>query len=622
MYHAFNNDVPDVPKSYCLHNFRVAAGLEEGEFGGLVFQDSDLYKYIEAVGFYLANHEDTRTEKNCDAIIDLIAKAQLDDGYVNTYFIINGLDGRWTNLAENHELYCAGHLMEAACAYYAGTGKRVLLEVACRFADCIDATFGPQPGKHKGYPGHQEIEIGLLKLYEITGEKRYRKLAAYFLRTRGQKPYYFDGERARASEESLRHSPQWSSFGEPYAYMQAHRPLPDQDTAVGHAVRACYMYTAAAHLAGIEKDEELLQSMVRLWENITQKRMYVTGGVGSMIYGEAFTLDYDLPNDMMYSETCASIALVMFSMRMLNNTGEARYADVIEQALYNSVLSGQQLDGTRFFYVNPMSVWRKRCLGRADMEAVKPERQGWFNCACCPPNILRTLTGLGQYIYSYSEDTVLVNLYVAGNGVFPLRGGEVRIAQSGSYPWDGDVTLTLGLDRPAEFALHLRIPGWCRNAQATLNGRDLDVAALCRDGFLVLRQLFHDGDTVCLHFPMTVDVVRSHPSLPFNAGKVALRRGPVVYCLEEADNGGELWNVALDTSCPIKAQAEPGLLDGVIALSAQGYRKQGKTGGELYTLDGPPAQEARTLRFIPYYAWCNRTPGDMEVWVTEYEHHK
>lgn len=617
MYRAFGNEIPGVPESHCLHNFRVAAKVEEGVFEGRVYQDSDLYKYLEAVGFYLARHEDPETEAHCNAIIDLIERAQLEDGYINTCFILGDLNKRWTRLAMDHELYCAGHLMEAACAYHIGTKRDKLLKIACRFADCIERTFGPEPGKLRGCPGHQEVEIGLLKLYEVTKEERYQRLAAHFLLTRGERPNYFDEERAAADQNEQSRAPHFSPLGEPYAYMQAHRPLLEQDKAVGHAVRANYMYTAAAHLAGLLEDEALLNWAAGIWENITQRQMYLTGGVGSMIYGEAYTTDYDLPNDAMYNETCASIALAMFSMRMLNNTKDARYADVIEQTLYNGILSGMQEDGTRFFYVNPMSVWKERCAARPDMEPVKTVRQGWFDTACCPPNILRTLTGLGQYIYSSDREMVLVNLFVESESEFVLDNGAVCISQTGGYPWDGKIRVTVHTASPISFSLGVRIPRWCRKANAVLGGEPLHVAAQSEKGYLTIRRTFHDGDVLELELKMPVECVRSNPHIPFNAGMVALRRGPVVYCMEETDNDAQLWNLSLNTAAPVEARYVPDLLGGVVALTAAGVEQIPMTEGALYGDSCPVKERAVPLRFVPYFAWCNREPGNMTVWVRE-----
>lgn len=611
---AFSNQIEGVPKSYCIHNFEVAAGKKTGNFGGCVFQDSDLYKFIEAVGYYLAVESDSEVRQSIDGIIDLIEQAQLKDGYVNTYFIINGIEKRWQNLAAEHELYCAGHLMEAACAYYEGTGNKKLLEVACRFADCIADTFGAAENQIHGYAGHQEIEIGLLKLFEITGEKNYLEVANYFLETRGQNPNYFEQESIKLWESGETGRTDWPKIGENYSYMQAHIPLLAQEKAVGHAVRANYMYTAAAHLAGITGNSILLHHLEKIWSNIVTRRMYITGGVGSMVYGEAYTFDYDLPNDIMYNETCASIALAMFSQRMLNITGESKYADIMELALYNGILSGMELDGTKFFYVNPISVWRERCEKRADMEPIKPERQGWFNCACCPPNILRTITGLAQYLYGYDDESVYVHLFAASETEMIIKNIPVQFVQTGNYPWQGDVLLAVHPGQEVEFDLALRIPGWCRTYNLTINGINAGEEAVINNGYVHIKRCYSEGDVIGLNLDIEPEILQCSSKVPFNAGKAALRRGAIIYCMEETDNSNDLWNYVLDIQSPVTSRMEEELLGGIVSLQTEGYKRIAVENEKLYDT-ASLKKEKCILNFIPYYAWCNRMAGNMQVWT-------
>lgn len=617
MWNALNDNIPDIPPSHCIKNFKIAAGMEEGEFKGYVFQDSDLYKWIEAVAFSLEGSRDEELEKIVDEVVELIEKAQLEDGYIDTYYIINGLENRWTDLASAHEMYCAGHLMEAAVAYYNATGKRKLLEIACRFADHIDERFGPEEGKLKGYPGHQEIEIGLVKLYKATGKEKYLKLAKFFLDERGKQPYYFDIELERRGLDPKKNFFFNNHGPSRYSYQQAHLPVREQKKAVGHAVRAAYMYTAMADVGSLSGDETLLEAAKTLFKNIVEKQMYVTGGIGSMGEGEAFTFDYDLPNDRMYNETCAAIALVMFAQRLQNIERNARYADIVELALYNGVLSGIQLDGTKYFYVNPLEVWPERSLKRDDMRYVKPERQGWFGCACCPPNILRTLTGLGQYIYSKSESGIFVNLFVGSEVEFEASGRKVVLKQSGNYPWDGNIVMEVYCEDEVSFDLNIRIPGWCKEPKLSINGVGIDLDSAVDKGYALINRAFKNGDRIELLLPMPVERIRANDNVPFNAGKVAVKRGPIVYCLEEKDNGNKLWNLLLNADRDFDVRYESELLNGVVTLSAQGIRESQPAGDDsLYSTSEKEVTDV-VLKFIPYYSWGNRGVGEMMVWVRE-----
>ncbi|NLJ26248.1 MAG: glycoside hydrolase family 127 protein, partial [Firmicutes bacterium] len=406
---SLNDRIPGVPPSHAIENFRIAAGESEGEFFGMVFQDSDVAKWLEAVSYVLATEPDAKLEETADDVIELIARAQQEDGYLNTYFTVAEPEKRWTNLRDWHELYCAGHMMEAAVAYYEATGKRKLLDVMCRFADYIAEVFGPEPDKMQGYPGHPEIELALVRLYHATGKERYLNLSKYFIDQRGQQPHWYEIE-AKGREEAPRRHPH--DYLGP-AYSQAHLPIRQQTTAEGHSVRALYLFSGVTDVAAETDDKELLEVCRQLWDNVTNHRMYVTGAVGSDHFGERFTFDYDLPNDRAYTETCASIALVFWAHRMLHVDLDGKYTDVLERSLYNGVLSGISLDGKSFFYVNPLEVWPKACSARNDLRHVKPVRQGWFSCACCPPNVARLLASLPHYVYSYTSDTAYVHLYVA-----------------------------------------------------------------------------------------------------------------------------------------------------------------------------------------------------------------
>ncbi|MBN1400482.1 MAG: glycoside hydrolase family 127 protein, partial [Anaerolineae bacterium] len=473
------------------------------------FWDSDVAKWIEAAAYSLAVHPDPELERLVDDVIELIAAAQQPDGYLNIHFTVVEPQNRWTNLRDMHELYCAGHLTEAAVAYYQATGKRVLLDVLCRYVDHIDALFGPRPGQRRGYPGHEEIELALVKLYRVTGEGRYLDLARFFVDERGRQPHYFTLEaRARGEDPADFH-------GRAYDYNQSHLPVREQATAEGHAVRAMYLYTGMADVAAETGDDSLVEALQTLWRNVTERRMYVTGGIGSAHTGERFTYDYDLPNDLAYAETCAAIGLVFWAQRMLQLDGDSRYADVMERALYNGVLSGVSLDGERFFYANPLEVDPEVYAGRPDLygrSSVTPERQEWFGCACCPPNIARLLASLGGYAYSVCEDDqpgVYVHLFMEGEATVNLDGSDVRLRQQTRYPWEGTVLIEVSLERPTAFSLWLRVPNWCRQATIRVNGEPIAVESSLESGYARVQRIWQAGDQVELALAMPVERVEA-----------------------------------------------------------------------------------------------------------------
>ena len=615
---ALNDKIADAEPSGAIRNFRIAAGEDEGEFYGMVFQDSHVAKWLEAVAYSLQMHPDPELEKEADEVIDLIGRAQQPDGYLNTYYIINGLDKRWTNLHECHELYCAGHMIEAAVAYYEATGKRKFLDIVCKFADHIDSVFGPEEGKLKGYPGHQEIELALVKLFRVTKNEKYLNLAKFFLDERGKDPYYFDIEWEKRGKTSYWTGARSQPPSKSKEYNQAHLPVREQTEAVGHSVRAVYMYAAMVDVAIETEDKELLEACHRLWDNIVSKRMYITGGIGSQVHGEAFSFDYDLPNDTAYAETCAAIGLVFFAHRMLKIEPKAEYADAMERALYNGVISGITLDGKRFFYVNPLEVDPEACEKNGNMRHVKPTRQKWFGCACCPPNIARLLASLGHYIYGLNNNTIYTHLYIDSKAKLEVGGTEVEITQKTNYPWDGKVVINLNLDEAKEFGLAVRIPGWCRESRLKLNGQEIDLASITVDGYAVVQRLWKDGDRLELDLRMEPVRVRSNPKVKANVGKVAIQQGPIVYCLEEADNGPELHSLILPKDAALKSSFREDMLGGINVITAEGQRiKEDAWGPELYRAEVSIEYEPAKLTFIPYYAWANRQIGEMTVWVRE-----
>jgi DUF1680 family protein len=569
-----------------------------------IFWDSDVAKWIESASYCLAEKRNPDMEAKIDDVVELMAKAQLPDGYLNSHFIQVEPGMRWKNLGHWHELYCAGHLMEAAVAYGQATGKRRMLDVIIRYADHIDSWFGP--GKHPGTSGHPEVELALYKLYKATGERRYPDLALFFLDQRGQKPSVFQREMALLTpEQAANHRaffvrPDGSFNTE---YNQDHLPVREQTEPVGHAVRAMYLYSGMADVGAETGDRSLVDADLRIWENLTTKRMYVTGGIGPSGNNEGFTGDYDLPNDTAYCETCASVGFVFWNHRLLQIEADGRYADALERALYNGALAGIALDGRRFFYENPLE------------SRGTHHRQGWFGCACCPGNISRLIASLGSYIYSESPEGAWVHLYTQGRATLDVGGRKVTLGQETRYPWDGNVALTVEPDQPARFALHLRIPGWARGASVSINGQPSAAAAAPTRGYARIERVWKRGDRVTLALPMPIEHVRAHPAVRQDAGQVALQRGPLVYCLEGVDNPFPLHRIVLPAAAPLRPRHEPGLLGGITVVEGPAQLLDDSTWtGTLYRAGAPAGKPVR-LRAVPYYAWDHRAPGEMRVWL-------
>lgn len=607
---ALNDRIENAAPSHCIHNFRVASGQEKGEFGGFVFQDSDVYKWLEAVAYSLRWHPDPELEKTADETIDLIASAQQPDGYLDTYYIINGLEKRFTNLMDHHELYCLGHMVEAAVAYYCSTGKDKFLKVASAYVNCVEAHLGTEPGKIPGYPGHEVAEMALVALYGITKDERHLKLAKYFIDQRGTSPLFFDEEEVRNNNHC-----HWNDTYMKKQYYQAGKPVREQDKAEGHAVRAVYLYSGMAEVASATEDKTLFEACETLWNNITQRQMYVTGAIGSTQHGEAFTFDYDLPNDTIYAETCAAIGLIFFARRMFEITRESKYADVMERTLFNAVISGMSLDGTRFFYVNPLEANPESSLKDYTKKHVKIERQKWFGCACCPPNVARLLSSIGGYAYEQNADEIYMNLFIGGEIKAQLGGADQIFNVETGYPWNGEVKVRVANEADTRFTLAIRLPGWCENWKLKINGEDCFAAP--ENGYLRLSRVWKNGDCAELVMDMPVQLVEANPNVREDVGKVAVMRGPLVYCLEEADNGTLLQDLSLEEAAQFTEKFEPDLMNGIVTLSAPGRRvsMEGWSGDLLYRPYHGKKKEAQTLKFIPYYSWSNRKPGEMLVWV-------
>jgi DUF1680 family protein len=616
-WEALNDRVENAERSGAVNNFKIAAGLAEGEFYGMVFQDSDVAKWLEAVAYLLHVQPNPKLEKIADEMIDVVALAQHEDGYLNTYYTLKEPQGRWSNLEECHELYCAGHMIEAGVAYYRATGKRKLLDVMSRFADYIDTVFGSEAGRLKGYDGHQEIELALVKLYEVTGNERYLLLSQYFLSERGQSPSFYAKQLEQRGGQRHFYSDHTSID---LAYSQSHKPVVEQDTAIGHAVRLVYMLTGMIDVANLTGDEKLLEAAKRLWRNIVHRQMYITGGIGSMVHGEAFSYDYDLPNDTVYAETCASIGLIFAAQRMLMIEPKAEYGDVLERALYNTVVAGMSRDGKHFFYVNPLEVNPCSCGGaNHNYDHVKPIRQEWFGCACCPPNVARLLSSLGEYIYTVQEDIIYQHLYIGGEANLVLGETPVSLTLNSNYPWQGDISLTVTPQHACVFTLALRIPQWCNQIIITVNGEEITQDQLTIvAGYAQITRQWKQGDQVTLKLDMPVMRIHSHPHVRGNIGKVAIQRGPFVYCLEQVDNGAHLHEIVLPQDAELTSHHEEQLLGGVTVIEGKGYRiKEEVWSGRLYSDEPLPELTETPLKFIPYYAWANRGENEMSVWVRE-----
>ena len=599
-----NDNIPGVESSHCLENFKIAAGLKKGQFYGAVFQDTDVAKWLEAVGYSLAEKKNEKLEKLADDAIDVIVQAQQKDGYLDTYFIIKEPEQRWRNLCEGHELYSAGHMIEAAIAYYEGTGKRKLLDSMIRLADLICRTFGPEEGQNHGYPGHQEIELALVRLYRVTQDKKYLKQAKYFLDIRGVGENYFLVERKQKNFKRI--FPELEDYDP--AYSQSHEPVRKQKTAEGHAVRAVYMYSAMADVAEEYQDKELMEACENLWENITQTRMYITGGIGSSGFLERFTTDYDLQNDSNYSETCASIGMALFSLRMANITRDSRYAEVMEQELYNNILAGIAQDGKSFFYVNPLEIKPRQCMPHTSRAHVKARRQKWFGVACCPPNIARTLASLGQYIYGVDGADIYTHLYIGNQTDIPVNNDVVQIRIDSMFPWNGNIKVKVqGVKE--KIKLHFRIPSYSENFQLYCNGEEQELKV--NNGYAYVE--ICENSRIDIQFDMPVAFLHANYKVSADVGKVAIKRGPIVYCLEEIDNGPDLQCIYLSSkeAHVRKSRSFPECFE----IELQGRRLISKSEG-LYSSDGLSYSDVN-IQAIPYAYWNNRREGEMLVWIHE-----
>lgn len=606
-WEALNDRIAGAKPSYAIRNIRTAIeikekGHSEDIYHGPVYQDSDLFKWIEAVAYSLINYPDRNLEETCDGVIDLIARAQADDGYMNTYYLVNGRENEFTQLWYNHELYCFGHMVEAAVAYVNATGKEKFLQVAERYADYIASKIGPEDGKKHGYPGHPCAELALVKLYELTKKEKYLALAKYFVDERGRAPIYFQSEDLTKIQKK-------HHYPEPFGNLQAHRPVRQQKEAVGHAVRAVYLYSGMADVARHTEDGELLSVCEELFEDIALRKMYITGGIGSTATGEAFTQSYDLPNDTAYCESCASIGLAFFARRMIENHPRAFYGDIMEKALNNVMLSGIALDGKSFFYVNALEVDPVASLRDPGKRHVKSVRQKWFSTSCCPPNIARTIQSIGAYVYTESEDTLFTNLYIGSQFEKWLGEKKCTVSQQvirGREQWDVEYDISHGKG----LVIALRKPEWCR--RVTFDSTHCSFVKE-EEGYLYIA-VDEDHAEIRLHLPLHVRFMEANDLVKADFRKVAIQYGPLIYCIEETDNGKNLHELFVKTGG--KVRLEPCEICGEqdTRIVIPGLRIQHRGEG-LYQEITDAVVEDVDLVFIPYRLWGNRGENEMRVWV-------
>ena len=576
-----------------IRNFEITAGLRKGDFEGIFYDDSDVFKALEAIAYSLKVKNNPEIEKRADGWIDKIAAAQQPNGYLNTFYTLKEPDKKWTDMSM-HEDYNGGHLIEAGVAYFNATGKRKLLDVAIKFADHFDSLFGPD--KRHWVTGHQELELALVKLYKTTGNKKYLNLADWLLSERGHK-------------HAVGYT--WTDWRDT-AYAQDVLPVKQQTQITGHAVRAMYLYTGAADVAAMTGDGEYFKAMKTVWEDVVHRNMYVTGGIGSSGSNEGFSVDYDLPNEKAYCETCASLGMVFWNQRMNALSGNAQYIDVLEKVLYNSALDGLSFEGDRFFYGNPLASNGQHF------------RKEWFGTACCPSNIARLVASLGDYIYGVSEKDIYVNLFIGSSTSLTIQDTKVELRQITAYPWNGKVSLEVKPSKKSSFTLRIRIPGWLKGQAVPgdlyqfkeikqvqlpilLNG--VSVPYTEESGYALIEREWKMGDIITFELPMDIKRVTARPELKAANNRVALQRGPLIYCVEGTDNEGKAWNFILPDNEAIKANFDEKMLGGLMKLQFSAPTVKISADG----LDVSTSKQNITA--IPYFSWCNRGQTPMQVWL-------
>ena len=598
-----------------INNFSKAAGLIDDDIVPFFpFDDSDVYKIIEGAAYSLNIRPDSELEKYIDGIIEKIAAAQEEDGYLYTTRTINpknphDLAGKkrweWVSL-KSHELYNLGHLIESAVAYYQATAKRKLLDVAIKSADLIEKVFGP--GKIESTPGHQEIEMALVRLYRVTDNEKYLKLAKFFLDIRGSKDAIGYNNYVKSAKT------QFVKWRDKYLqYNQTHKNITQQDEAVGHVVRATYMYSGMVDVAALTNDKNYVEAVDRIWENVVSKKIYITGGIGAKAHGEAFDRNYKLPNIKAYNETCAAIGNIFWNHRLFLLHGDSKYIDVLERTIYNGFLSGISLDGKKFFYPNPLA------------SSGFHERTEWFKCACCPSNIVRLIASIPGYVYAQHDDTLYVNLFVSNTAAISIDENIVSITQDTEYPWDGIVKITVNLQKNLDFNIAIRIPGWTQNQPVPsdlyhylkkidekvglkVNGKPIEI--ICEKGYTHISRTWKDGDIIKLDFPMTIRRVLAHEQIKEDNGKVAFERGPIVYCVEWVDNKAKyLRNLFIADDIELASEYREDMFNGIVIITGTAhYLKHNEDRKKII-------KSKLNFLAIPYYAWAHRGKGEMIVWI-------
>lgn len=608
-WRTLNDLVPEAEPSHAIKNFEIAAGKTEGKYFGAVFQDSDLYKWIEMAANTLSYNNNEELKSRLNYVIELIELSQEDDGYLNTYYQLEAPNKKWTNLRDHHELYCAGHLLEAAVSMKTNLDDDRLLIVAKKFTEHISDIFGYD--KKRGYPGHQEIELGLLRAYEVTQDTEFIDLAEYFILERGNQPHYFDIEKeGRDPRELIWNSEPDFNFGMGYEYQQAHKPIYEQDEAVGHSVRAVYYYASIAKLLQYRPDSKLQSVIENLWRNIVDKKMYITGGIGSNENGESFGENYELPNDTMYCETCASIGLVFFANELSKLTDNAEYAEIIEKVIFNTALSGMNIEGNRFFYVNPLEI-NHDYIDNLKYEHVKTERQKWLSVACCPPNLGRLISSLDRYIYVFKEkdNKLFINQFISNEAdINPM----VKVKINGAMPYGKKLEFEIN-NTGKNLKVYIRKASWMNNLRVKVNGEESDYTS---ENSYIEFDSIDNKMLITFEYDIEVKEYYSNPNVTNNLGKVALVRGPLVYCLEEEDNTKGLLKYIIPNNAEY-------------TLEKGGIRKSDNTNYEFYGLnfDCYKYRETNSLyvtenkfekvkaKAIPYYLWANRNNGNMRIWI-------
>ncbi len=591
-----------------VKNF-VMAAEKKGKFCTVYpFDDTDIYKTIEGAAFSLATHPDKKLDAYVDSLIVIIRNAQEPDGYLYTARTIDPVNvgswvgkERWEKERElSHELYNAGHMYEAAVAHYLATKKRNFLDIAIKNADLVCSVFGP--GKRSVAPGHEIVEMGLVKLFRITGKQEYLNTAKFFIYARGQ----YNGYDPKNTDS-------WKNG----SYWQDHKPVVQQDEAVGHAVRAGYLYSAVADVAALTGDDSLTKAIDKIWENVVSKKLYIQGGIGARGDGERFGANYELPNNTAYNETCASIANVYWNHRMFLLHGDSKYMDVLERTLYNGLISGVGLDGKSFFYTNAMEV--RNGFSHNDIER---ERSGWFQCSCCPTNVCRFIPAVPGYMYAQKESDLYVNLFISSTANLVINNKPVQVLQQNNYPWEGDLRFTIQTAKANSFKLLIRIPGWALNTavpsdlysfqkntgvKPTIKINGEPVTYEIQNGYAVIDRAWKKNDEVLVMLPMEIRQIIANEKIKDNIGKLALQRGPIVYCAEWADNNGKAGNIIIPAGGAFSTEYKPMLLNGVMTLKTE-VPVVSITGTESITT------ERKTVTMIPYYSWANRGKGEMTIW--------